>query len=100
MKSFVYDLGADTEENGQDDSNDGEDHECTDECGFCADDDGKKLQRKIEFFFHIYINIFLYQIVPPASMWTKKELQDFKDSIRKEGGDSIIKVICNKIAKT
>ena len=51
-------------------------------------------------FFHIYINIFLYQIVPPASMWTKKELQDFKDSIRKEGGDSIIKVICNKIAKT
>jgi len=61
--------GAETEENGQDDSNDGEDHECTDECGFCADDD-----------------------VPPASMWTKKELQDFKDSIRKEGGDSIIKV--------
>ena len=25
-------------------------------------------------------------------MWTKKELKDFKDSIRKEGGDSIIKV--------
>ena len=47
------------------------------------------------FFFHIYINIFLYQIVPPASMWTKKELQDFKDSIRKEGGDSIIKVHTN-----
>ena len=30
--------------------------------------------------------------VAPASMWTKKELQEFKDSIRKEGGDSIIKV--------
>merc|ERR1711981_999241 len=54
--------GAESEENG-------EDHECTDECGFCADDD-----------------------VSPASMWTKKELQVFKDSIRKEGGDSIIKV--------
>ena len=40
----VYFLGADeTEENGQDDSNDGEDHECTDECGFCADDDGKNI---------------------------------------------------------
>ena len=55
----------------------------------------KNYKRKINFFFHIYINIFLYQIVPPASMWTKKELQDFKDSIRKEGGDSIIKVIIN-----
>ena len=71
---FVYFLGAETEENGQeDDSNDEQEHECTDECGFCADDD-----------------------VSPASMWTKKELQDFKDSIRKEGGDSIIKV--NNIA--
>ena len=30
--------------------------------------------------------------VSPASMWTKKELQEFKDSIRTEGGDSIIKV--------
>ena len=55
----------------------------------------KNYKVKLIFFFHIYINIFLYQIVPPASMWTKKELQDFKDSIRKEGGDSIIKVIIN-----
>ena len=30
--------------------------------------------------------------VAPASMWTKKELPEFKESIRKEGGDSIIKV--------
>ena len=54
MKSFVYFLGAETEENGQDDSNDGEDHECTDECGFCADDDGKKLQSKIIFFSYLH----------------------------------------------
>ena len=39
--------------------------------------------------------IFYSEIVSPASMWTKKELQDFKDSIRKGGGDSIIKVIIN-----
>ncbi len=25
-------------------------------------------------------------------MWTRKELSDFKDSIRSEGGDGIIKV--------
>lgn len=63
--------GTETEDFGKDDSNDDieDEHECTDECGFCADDD-----------------------VSPASMWTKKELQVFKDSIRKEGGDSIIKV--------
>lgn len=33
--------------------------------------------------------------VPPiaaASMWTRKDFQDFKDSIKKEGGDGIIKV--------
>lgn len=30
--------------------------------------------------------------VTPASMWTKKEVAEFKDSIRNEGGDSIIKV--------
>ena len=41
----IFCLGAETEENGQDDSNDGEDHECTDECGFCADDDGKKITK-------------------------------------------------------
>ena len=27
-----------------------------------------------------------------ASMWTRKDIRDFKDSIRKEGKDSIIKV--------
>ncbi len=25
-------------------------------------------------------------------MWTKKEIAEFKESVRKEGGDSIIKV--------
>lgn len=25
-------------------------------------------------------------------MWTRKDIKDFKDSIRKEGGDAIIKV--------
>jgi len=29
-------------------------------------------------------------------MWTKREISDFKDSIRKEGGDSIIKVFTEK----
>ncbi|XP_067011629.1 Golgi resident protein GCP60 isoform X1 [Anabrus simplex] len=28
----------------------------------------------------------------PASMWTRKDIKEFKDSIRKEGGDAIIKV--------
>ena len=32
-------------------------------------------------------------VVPAASMWTKKELDEFKESIRNEGGDSIIKVL-------
>jgi len=30
--------------------------------------------------------------VSMASMWTKKDVKEFKESIRKEGGDSIIKV--------
>ena len=30
--------------------------------------------------------------VPSASMWTKKEIVEFKQSIQKEGGDAIIKV--------
>ena len=37
-------------------------------------------------------NISFLHIVPAASMWTKKELGEFKESIRNEGGDSIIKV--------
>ncbi|CAH0387219.1 unnamed protein product [Bemisia tabaci] len=28
----------------------------------------------------------------PASMWTRKDVKEFKESIRKEGGDAIIKV--------
>ncbi|KAF4528247.1 hypothetical protein B566_EDAN014405 [Ephemera danica] len=30
--------------------------------------------------------------ISPASMWTRKDIREFKDTIRKEGGDSIIKV--------
>ena len=60
----------------------------------------KNYKVNLNYFFHININIFLFQIVPPASMWTKKELQDFKDSIRKEGGDSIIKVNCTECKAT
>ena len=57
------------EENGENEDEDDEEHDCNEECGFCADDE-----------------------VSPASMWTKKEMGEFKESIRKEGGDSIIKV--------
>ena len=32
-------------------------------------------------------------------MWTKKEVAEFKDSIRNEGGDSIIKVIRSNFAE-
>ncbi|XP_047501700.1 Golgi resident protein GCP60-like [Penaeus chinensis] len=32
------------------------------------------------------------QNVSPASMWTRRDIQDFKESIRREGGDSVIKV--------
>ena len=39
-----------------------------------------------------YYQFILLIIVPAASMWTKKELDEFKESIRNEGGDSIIKV--------
>ncbi len=59
------------DENGDDDE-DGEEedeHECNEDCGFCSEND-----------------------ISAASMWTKKDLNEFKDSIRKEGGDSIIKV--------
>lgn len=34
----------------------------------------------------------LSALVKPASMWTRKDIIDFKNSIQKEGGDSIIKV--------
>lgn len=64
-------LSDEANENSQNENveNDDEDHECTEECGFCEDEE-----------------------VTPASMWTKKEVAEFKDSIRNEGGDSIIKV--------
>ncbi len=61
--------GGDPDAAPDHDQDDEEGHECTDEYGFGEDDD-----------------------VAPASMWTKVELKEFKDSIRKEGGDSIIKV--------
>ncbi|XP_042208402.1 Golgi resident protein GCP60-like isoform X2 [Homarus americanus] len=32
------------------------------------------------------------QNIAPASMWTRRDIQDFKESIRREGGDSVIKV--------
>ncbi|KAK4306360.1 hypothetical protein Pmani_021818 [Petrolisthes manimaculis] len=32
------------------------------------------------------------QTVAPASMWTRRDIQDFKESIKREGGDSVIKV--------
>lgn len=30
--------------------------------------------------------------ISPPSLWTRKDIKDFKESIRKEGGDAIIKV--------
>jgi len=30
--------------------------------------------------------------VPPATMWTKKEIQDFKLAIKSEGGDSVLSI--------
>lgn len=47
-----------------------EDHECTEQCGYCCDEDD----------------------VPPATMWTKKEIQDFKLAIKSEGGDSVLSI--------
>ncbi len=68
-------------------------HKCSDECGFCAEelvDDGKWL----------CCTLAVLKIgksrdpfpVEPASMWTKREIAEFKTSIRGEGGDAIIKV--------
>lgn len=33
-----------------------------------------------------------FPTISAASMWTRKDIKEFKDSIRKEGGDAIIKV--------
>lgn len=33
-----------------------------------------------------------FSTISAASMWTRKDIKEFKDSIRKEGGDAIIKV--------
>lgn len=44
-------------------------HVCSEECDYCQEEE-----------------------ISPASMWTKKEIDEFKESIRNEGGDSIIKV--------
>ncbi|XP_040569080.1 Golgi resident protein GCP60 [Lepeophtheirus salmonis] len=59
----------DDSDNFDEDEEDDEDHVCSDECGFCSCEE------------------FL-----PANMWTKKDIDLFKDSIRMSGGDSIIKV--------
>ena len=98
---------ADTNEDNEkesedfDENHDTEDHECAEECGFGPDDDGKDefvyisavcLQFDEIFGACFHYKHFVLISVSPASMWTKKELKDFKDSIRKEGGDSIIKV--------
>ncbi|CAL4104531.1 unnamed protein product, partial [Meganyctiphanes norvegica] len=32
------------------------------------------------------------QSIAPASMWTRRDISEFKDSIKREGGDSVIKV--------
>lgn len=31
-------------------------------------------------------------LVHPASMWTRKDIQEFKNQVRKEGADTIMKV--------
>jgi hypothetical protein len=33
-----------------------------------------------------------FPTISAASMWTRKDIKEFKESIRKEGGDAIIKV--------
>jgi hypothetical protein len=38
------------------------------------------------------ILVLILFAVSPATMWTKKEIVEFKESVRKEGGESIIKV--------
>jgi hypothetical protein len=38
------------------------------------------------------VKVHSFLSVIPASMWTKKEIAEFKESVQKEGGDSIIKV--------
>lgn len=30
--------------------------------------------------------------IAPAKVWTRKDIKDFKNSIRMEGGDSVIKI--------
>ncbi len=44
----------------------------------------------VVFFF--YFSLIEAPEIVAASMWTRKDIRDFKDSIRKEGKESIIKV--------
>ncbi|CAG2061963.1 unnamed protein product, partial [Timema podura] len=46
-----------------------------------SEDDGSQGQEGGEF-----------PTISAASMWTRKDIKEFKESIRKEGGDAIIKV--------
>jgi len=70
-------LSDEANENSNNENVENEDEETEkyfeEECGYCEDGEPD-------------------EEVSQASMWTKKEVAEFKDSIRNEGGDSIIKV--------
>jgi hypothetical protein len=46
--------------------------------------------------FHNYVREYIYfaanPAISPASMWTRKDTIDFKNAIKKEGSDGVIKV--------
>eukprot|EP00096_Caligus_rogercresseyi_P013513 TRINITY_DN614_c0_g1_i1.p1 TRINITY_DN614_c0_g1~~TRINITY_DN614_c0_g1_i1.p1 ORF type:complete len:496 (+),score=135.55 TRINITY_DN614_c0_g1_i1:26-1513(+) len=71
VESEIYHLSPEDDDLEDDDDSDkyDEDHVCSDDCGFCQDEE-----------------------VLPANMWTKKDINVFKESIRQGGGDSVIKV--------
>jgi len=96
-------LSDEANENSQNENveNDDEEHDCTEECGFCEDEEDFQLKKHEEILtVHEhecteecgFCDMEGDEQVTPASMWTKKEVAEFKDSIRNEGGDSIIKV--------
>ena len=48
-----------------------------------------------QFSCNIILSFFTkkdFHDVVPASMWTRKDIREFKESINREGKDSIIKV--------
>lgn len=67
-----YSDGPESDHDSQGRQEDDEEGPCGEDCGYCEDQEVEE--------------------VPPASMWTKKELTEFKDCIRTDGGDGIIKV--------